>query len=74
MYRFVMDSFSDIIKSWPLVRCFAEEVGVTTGLASAWNQRDSIPSWHWVAVIEAARRRGLAISLDDLARLAAGRH
>lgn len=65
-----MTSHPDIINIWPTVADFARDVGIPYSLAKCWRRRGSIPAAHWVAVIRAADRRGLPVSLETLAQAA----
>jgi hypothetical protein len=59
-------SFTDVIALWPLIRLFAEDVGVSATRAYQWQARRKIPSSQWDAVIEAARHyHGVALSRAD---------
>lgn len=54
---------------WPTVAEFARDVGQNVAAVKKWKQRDSIPSVHWLAVVQAAQSRGIEISLNDLAAI-----
>jgi len=65
-------SFRAIIALWPSRAAFARDVGIIYNTAAAWYGRDTIPAENWVAVIEAAARRGLdGVNAEKLAALAA---
>ncbi len=51
---------------------FAKVIGVSAEHARVMKSRDSIPSYHWLAVVRAASRLGIkGITLDLLAHLEA---
>lgn len=68
-----MDTFSQIIEAFGGYAQFAGEVGVPRSKAAVWRHRDSIPPAHWLAVVEAAGRLGISVSLETMAAIAAGR-
>ncbi len=59
-------TFESIILKWPGTAVFAQEVGVTTDLASKWRRERGIPSTHWAAVLNAAKKRGISLQAEDL--------
>ena len=67
-----LGSFRSIIDLWPTKEAAADDIGADAGKVSKWWQRDSIPSPHWFAWVEAAGRRGFSgVTFELLARLAA---
>lgn len=67
-----MKTFADIIHCWPSTAEFARDVCVSPNMAYAWRRR-GIPGNHFLAVVEAAQRRGFTnITHELLCRLAAG--
>ena len=67
-----ISSFADVIDLWPSAEALAGDIGVRPGLPPVWKHRRAIPSKHWLAVAEAAARRGIAgVTVDALAALAA---
>ena len=66
----------DIIKTWPKLRDFAEDIGVSENTAKAMRTRNSINSVYWREVVSGAERRGysdvthkaLAIAAEARAR------
>lgn len=63
--------FEPIIRRWPRVVDFAEEVGCTEGAARQWIIVDSIPAAWFLAVSRAAIGRGfLDITSESLAATA----
>lgn len=69
-----MKTFTEIISAFGGYARFADEVGVSRNKAAVWRHRNSIPSGHWLEVVRAAERNGIAITVDMLAEIAAGRH
>lgn len=65
-----MQTFRAVIDSWPSRTVLADDVGVTRGLVQQWWNRDRIPDDWWRAVVAAAGRRGLGVTLELLAQLA----
>ncbi len=64
-------SFSDVIRLWPTIEQFADDLSVNFWTASAWMRRDRIPSVFWMDLVEVAARRGWAIvSVQALADIA----
>lgn len=68
-----MDTYRDIIGLWPSLREFADDIGVRYGTAQVMRYRNQLKDEHWQAVVAAASRRGLPVTLDILARIAASR-
>lgn len=66
-----MDTFAEIIGLWPSTAEFAKDVNATAVTARAWKNRNSIPGERWLAVVNAANRRGYSITLEQLASIAA---
>lgn len=62
-------TFSELIECWPTVAEFARDVNQNLDAAKKWKQRNSIPASHWIAVTEAANRRGIDISIESLAAM-----
>lgn len=68
-----MTTFTDIINLWPTATELAADVSQTGLVVRAWRNRNSIPAEHWLRVVDAAARRGIeGVTLDLLARIAAG--
>lgn len=65
-------NFDDLLSLWT-AKELAEELGVKYQTAAAMRQRASVGIIHWNRLIEAAARKGHAIDLATLARLAAAR-
>ena len=66
-----MEHFAPIIRRWPTVVTFANEVGCPEKNAREWLRIDSIPAPWFAAVVRASVSRGfIDISADHLASLA----
>jgi hypothetical protein len=64
-------NYASIITRWPSFGTFAKDVGIPRKHAHAMYARDSIPPYHWLAVVKAADERGyVGITYELLARLA----
>lgn len=71
----LMQSFRDVITAMGGPSGTADKIGGNVNTVTSWHYRDSIPSKHWVRVVLAAERFGVAgISLEGLGRIAAGEH
>lgn len=63
-----------IISRWPSRREMAHDADVQMVTVHRWFARDSIPGEYDIALLGAARRRGIDLTLEDLARARAQRH
>lgn len=70
-----MDSFAALIGHWPKpsVSNFASDLGIPVEHAAAMKRRDSVPPGHWERLVAGAERRGIQVTLEVLAGLAASR-
>lgn len=70
----MVDSFRSIIELWPTREAMAADLGdgADAGLMSKWWQRNKIPDKWWARVVSTDRAKSEAVTLDMLARLAAG--
>jgi len=50
-------SHADIIRAWPDVWAFADDLGVEFETAKKYRSRSSIPWYHWDVVVGSAKRR-----------------
>ena len=67
-------TFRDLIKNWPTVAEFAIDIGVKPSTGRAMWLRNSVAVAHWEAVIKAAKKRGVSVTMAQLAEMAvAGR-
>ena len=60
-------TFVTLIEQWPSLADFALDIGQKRETVQKWKQRDSIPSAHWLAIIQAAQKRGIEVSIEALA-------
>lgn len=65
-------SISDLIAAWPKRAALAMDIGVTVDRVHKWAQSNTIPARYQKAVLDAAERRGIALSAEELVRLNAG--
>ena len=64
----------NIIALWPSASELARDLGQENAYrVHKWSARDSIPPENWLAVVEAGTKRGLNLTLEQLARGAASR-
>lgn len=57
-----------IFTIWPTIAEFAREIGEKPVTVSLWKQRGSIPGNRDVAIVEAAKKRGVTVTYEELAR------
>lgn len=59
-----------LISLWPKpsAKTLAADIGENYETVRKWRTRDSIPADRWLAVEQAARQRGLRVTLEQLAR------
>ena len=57
----------EIIARWPSVRALSEDAGVAPVAVVRWRERGRIPPAHFVALIGAAKRRGIYLTYEELA-------
>jgi hypothetical protein len=63
---------ADLIRLWPSLSEFAADLDVNYVTAKAMRFRSSIPASYWVAMVDAARRRGISgVDYQALAEAAA---
>lgn len=68
-----MDSHAEILGLWPSLNDVATDVGARLVAVRKWRARNSIPAEYWLALVQAAERRGISgVTLMLLARIAAG--
>jgi hypothetical protein len=70
----MVDSFRSIIELWPSREAMAADLGdgADAGLMSKWWQRNKIPDKWWTRVAATEMATGEGVTLEMLARLAAG--
>ena len=59
---------AEILARWPRVSDVAADVGVTDKAVMHWRRRQRIPADHFEALVAAAKRRGIALTYEELAR------
>lgn len=59
----------ELIDLWPSRRELADDIGTTVERVQKWARFQSIPAKYHLAVLEAAERRGLAVTADLIVRL-----
>lgn len=70
-----MKTFRDIIKLWPTLGDFAEDMGLKYVTAQVMYHRDSVHPRHWTRLVSAARRAGHCdVTYERLAIIAEQRH
>jgi hypothetical protein len=52
-----METFSEVIRSWPTKAAFARDIGEEYGLVHQWDRRNSIPIDYWDVTVAAAKKR-----------------
>ena len=68
-----MLKFADIIDRWPSISIYADDIGVGYVTAQTMRYRDQINVRHWHAIVNAAEKRGLDVSYETLAGIAASK-
>lgn len=62
-----MPAIHDIFKIWDPLADMARDLNLPYQTVAKWAQRERIPSESWQAVIEAAKRKGRVVTLEQLA-------
>lgn len=65
-----IETWPELVKLWPYLATFAEEVGVPLFRARGWLNRMSVPSRYFPQIVEAAKAYGITCTTEDLAALA----
>ena len=60
-------NIQSIIDQWPDQVVLAADLGVPAPRVRKWRQRGVIPGEYWAALVSAAARRELGVTLADLA-------
>ena len=66
-----MNSVTDILAIWPSRQALADEIGAPVQNVHKWAQHQSIPAKYDVAIVEAAKARGVALDFEAIARIRA---
>lgn len=74
----MFDSIPHLLQQWTPRKSLVDDLraagaDVSYGTINQWRLRDSIPSQYHLDMVNAARRRGVALDLAELARLHADR-
>ena len=68
--RGMLKTHRDVIDAWPgRIAGFAADIGIKENHAKQMRKRNSIASDYWLAVEERAKRRGVSVTVRDLARM-----
>lgn len=59
-----------IIDKWPSQAELANDLGEKPNTVSKWRQRGRIPPEQWLPMVAAAKRRGISLDVNTLAKLA----
>lgn len=68
-----MQSFSEVIDALGGIAAVSEDLGAPYPTVGAWKSRDSIPGEWWQPIVRVADLRGIPITLEILAGIAAKR-
>jgi len=63
-----------LINQWMSLQQFVDDMGLPRTTCQNWRDRNSIPAWAWLEVIEKAHKRQIRCSLQGFARAAARNH
>lgn len=61
----------DLVSLWPSRAEFADDLGVSVERVHKWAQQGGIRAEFFQSILAAAVRRGLAVTAEDLCRIAA---
>lgn len=65
-----MQTFRDIIASWPSLEALAEDAEVNVGTVKQWRNRDNIPGEYWLRLdLAATRRQIMGVNMYTLGRI-----
>lgn len=64
-----VSTVTELVGLWPSRRELAEDVGVMTDRVHKWAKANAIPAGFHLAVLNAAARRGFAVTAEDMVRL-----
>ena len=60
-----------IIAMWPTMTDLAEDIEVEYNTVQKWKERERIPSEHFQALLDAAKKRRIKLKAEDLIGVAA---
>jgi|GEM_PF-4655105 len=66
-----IDSIESLFSLWSSLSELAEAIQAKPDTVRKWRKHQRIPQDSWLAVIKAARRRGVRLTADDLLALSA---
>ena len=69
----IMKTFKEIINLWPSQAELARDLGALPETVGKWHQRNRVPGWRWLPMVEAAKRRKIPLSVKTMAETDAGR-
>ncbi len=67
--RMLYRDISNLLAAWPTRAALAADLGVSVDRVHKWAQSGSIPSRYQLGVLEAASRRSIPLTADELVRL-----
>lgn len=62
-------TYQSLMNKWPTLAAFARDIGVDYEIVKKWKQRNSIPSIHWPAVVEAGKQRDIDVTILRLCEM-----
>ena len=68
----MFQTYREVIDLWPSLAALSEDTGATIEQVRKWRQRGKIPGEWWLPVAQAAPRRRILLSVEDLAGIASG--
>lgn len=68
-----MNSFAALIDTFGGPARFATAIGIEPGHAGSMKFRNSVPAEYWPRVVDAGKSKGISITYEKLAKLAAAK-
>jgi len=62
--------YKQIIDKWPSVAALAADLQVKRWTVQKWRWRNSIPAAWWAEIESAAKKRGISVDINQLAKIA----
>ena len=62
-------NFEELLNLWESPKALSDDIAIPYVSAQMMKFRSSVAVRHWPAIIEAARRRGVPLTMDDLVRM-----